>query len=196
MTTEEDKAVLRKQYLEKRKNLGQVERESAERQVLQTLTALPEYQNAKVVLAYVSVRGEMDTQGLLQRAQQDHKTIGLPRVEGKQMSFRKVTDLTKLTEGSFHIPEPSQDAPIVLPEQYAPQEILFVIPGSVFDRNGGRIGYGGGFYDRYFEKYPNLIRTAPVFELQFANRVPMNEFDQKMDLIISEKGIYRFERTE
>lgn len=110
--------------------------------------------------------------------------LAFPRVRGISMDFYQVFSLSELEEGAFHVKEPVSSCPKAEWE-YA----LCLTPGSVFDRTGGRFGYGKGYYDRWFEKHPCLLRAGIAYEHQVEEKLPTEVFDLPMDYLITEQGV-------
>ena len=118
------------------------------------------------------------------------KLVFCPRVEGKKMQFYQITDLSQLVSGYRSIREPQPQRP-----WQQKQGDLVIMPGTVFDKEGNRIGYGGGFYDRFLEAHPQVSTAALAYELQLVEpgRIETEKTDQKPACIITEKAIYQIE---
>lgn len=110
--------------------------------------------------------------------------LAFPRVQGMSMDFYQVFSLDDLKEGAFHVMEPD-NACKKAEWEYA----LCFTPGSAFDREGGRFGYGKGYYDRYFEKHPWLFRAGIAYENQVEEKLPTEDFDIPINYLITEQGI-------
>ena len=125
------------------------------------------------------------------------KRIALPLTLAKEKMLRPylIKDPNRdLKPGYCSIPEPDPDSAVLL----NPQEIdVVIVPGSVFDHNGGRLGYGGGFYDRFLaNQAPAPFRVALAFELQVIDdSLPLASHDQPLDCLVTEKRTFRFDRT-
>lgn len=106
---------------------------------------------ARAVFGYRAVRGEVSVDRILAAARANGKAIALPRVEGDRLSFRSVDDpAAPLPRGSFGIPEPAPDAPTLYPGELSELlPLIVLVPGLAFDRSGGRLGQGAGYYDRF-----------------------------------------------
>lgn len=117
---------------------------------------------ARAVFGYRAVRGEVSVDLILAAARASGKAIALPRVEGDRLSFRRVDDPAEaLPRGSFGIPEPAADAPTLYPgELSALLPLIVLVPGLAFDRSGGRLGQGAGYYDRFLADL--LARATPT----------------------------------
>ena len=184
----ETKQRIRKQILAKRQKCSAGFIESASREITDKIRSLCEYQICETLLAYVSYRQEAGTRYLIEEAWQDGKTVAVPRVNGCEMDFYKIRSFDSLTPGAMGIPEPS-DTDDKLSDY--PEEALVIIPGVAFDRNRHRIGYGGGYYDRFLSDHPGMKRLAVAFDFQVLDEIPADEHDVSPDLIVTERQIYR-----
>lgn len=175
----------------------------------QALLAHPVYREASQVLSYAHFRSEAETATLLEQALWDKKELYCPRVIGKgpesEMEFYRITDLADLKPGAYGILEPK----ICEERKFMPRadkKALMVVPGAAFDRNGFRLGYGGGYYDRYLARYlsdefatgsefgaaenVNCFTTAAfLFSEQMVNSIPTETHDFAVDLLVTEQGV-------
>ncbi len=127
------------------------------RTITDKVTALPAYKNTERILVYANYNHEVVTGFIIKEAWKAGKEVAVPKVVGKDMVFYKLTDFARLEPGYLGIPEP------VWGRSSTGQEALMIMPGVAFDRANHRVGYGGGFYDRYLEKHPQLERIAIAF---------------------------------
>ena len=149
---------------------------------------LPQYDNADIVMCYVSTKEEADTWWLLQKIIQDGKTLAVPRVDGDMMEFYILEDLNQLLSGKFGIFEPSHECELYIPKEGE----LMAVPGVAFDENCNRKGHGRGYYDKYFGKYSgeNFCKIAFALESQVAKRLTnVMPHDVPMDMILTEERI-------
>lgn len=176
-----------------REALSPAVRAAFSRRITDTLIALPEYRRASVVLAYMSMGAEFETAAFVRRVLADGKTLVLPRVnrEAKRLDLFVVGDLDRdLAPGVWEIREPVPDRCAAAVER----DIEFaLVPGLAFDERGGRLGYGGGFYDRLLAGL-QAVRVTAAFSVQVVEAVPMSEHDQYVDLIVTEDGPVRPQR--
>ena len=114
------------------------------------------------------------------------KTVAVPKVEGREMTFYRITGEADLAPGSFGILEPKESCPAIWP---AAGDVM-LLPGAAFDREGHRIGYGGGYYDRFFDRYHGPAALL-CREKLLSDQVPMEEHDKRFSLIVTEKDVYR-----
>ena len=154
-------------------------------QILERFRQLSAYKDASLLLAYVDAKREAETRLLMRCAWDDGKKVAAPRVDGDGiMHFYYLRSLKDLEPGAFGIMEPRADCRICEPE-----EGLLLMPGVAFVEQGHRVGYGGGYYDRYLEKHPHLIHIALAFEFQIFPEVPSEKHDICPDLIVTENRI-------
>jgi len=146
------------------------------------------WQNAKVVCGYVPMRREADVMPLLKDALSTGKALLLPRVEGDGvMTLRRIADLAELIPGSYNIPEPPADAPIADPAEAE----LILVPLEGIDRNGMRLGKGGGFYDRLLPQ-TQAFTLGVALRHQFIAHVPCDPWDRSLNAAVSADGILIF----
>jgi 5-formyltetrahydrofolate cyclo-ligase len=165
------------------------------------LRAWNEWSSYRSVLIFLSTAFEINTQPLLDLAFIDRKRVFAPRVEQSSLGFFRLSPPASgrkppWTEGAFGIREPPPEVPLTADDFPA----LVITPGLAFDRQGNRLGRGGGFYDRFFAALDSgalpglpagLSFTAcgMCLELQIAGAVPMESHDRKMDMILTEKTL-------
>ena len=143
---------------------------------------LKEYREASCVYAYMDCKNEVETSAIIEKAWADGKRVAVPRVRGEVMDYHYIEDFSQLEDGYYGIREPLEELPVALEE-----DALMILPGVAFDEALHRVGYGGGFYDRYQEAHPGLSRVALAFEFQVFPHVPFEEFDRKPLKIITEQ---------
>lgn len=149
------------------------------------------YKCADVIFTFVSFASEVDTKKIIEYAIKDKKTVCVPKVISKDEGFiiYKINGLMDLEEGFYGILEPKNTCEII---DY--ESIDFILmPGVAFDKFGGRIGYGGGFYDRYLSSLKRDIpKIAIAYDLQIVDKIPMTGLDIYIDGLITEKEIIIF----
>lgn len=176
-----EKKDIRKQIFAARKACTdeQVRKDSLE--ITKRLTALHEFQEAEKILVYADYNHEVMTGFLIEEAWRAGKEVAVPKVVGKEMVFYKLENFSQLEPGYFGIPEPSKE------EIVQWENALMIMPGVAFDRQKHRVGYGGGFYDRFLEKHPDLTRIAVAFSFQMLPEVPAEPTDICPQVIVTEK---------
>lgn len=146
------------------------------------------YKNAEVIFTYVSFQGEVDTIKIIETALSEGKTLCVPKVISKKegMEAYKITSLADLERSSYGILEPKDESQLISPLDID----LLIMPGVAFDKNNGRIGYGGGFYDRYLKRIdPGAHKIALAYDFQIFDEIPMDEFDERVDFIITNESM-------
>ena len=185
----ESKKDIRKKIFAERKLHTDEQIEAMSRTITDKVTALPAFKNADRILVYADYNHEVVTEYLIKEAWKAGKEVAVPKVVGKDMVFYKLTDFARLEPGYFGIPEP------VSGEIVNWSKALMIMPGVAFDRANHRVGYGGGFYDRYLEKMPEDCEKAILCrESLMCDEIPTEEHDERMDLVISENGIIRIKK--
>jgi 5-formyltetrahydrofolate cyclo-ligase len=162
------------------------------RQICRRLAALPEYAQATTVMCYIDRGSEVRTRPFLPSAWRDRKRILVPYCIGDQLGLFLLESLDELAPGTLRILEPKA-ALRGLPRRQGDvsQLDLVVVPGVAFDRRGGRLGQGRGYYDRFLRLLrPDTVLVALAFECQIIPEVPMLPHDVPMHKVISERAVY------
>ena len=139
-----DKKTLRKQIREQKRAMSLTEIETASQKLQEKFCNTDYYRQAKTIYGYLPYNQEVRTIPILERALADGKNVAVPKVYGKEMKFLYLQDLTLVEKGYSGIPEPIADTPVAEDET-----ALVLMPGLAFDPQGHRVGYGGGFYDKF-----------------------------------------------
>lgn len=153
-------------------------------EILKKLLQNEFYKKADVIFTYISFGGEVDTIKFIEKALSDGKTICVPRVISKKegMEAYEISSLNDLEKGFYGILEPKGESKFISPLHID----LIVMPGVAFDKANGRIGYGGGFYDRFLKRVTaETIKIALAYTFQIFDSIPTEEFDEKADFIIT-----------
>ncbi|MFT5698951.1 MAG: 5-formyltetrahydrofolate cyclo-ligase [Desulforhopalus sp.] len=188
-----DPKELRKRTLTNRNGLSADEISSRSEAICETLLGLPEITRAKTIFAYVSFRSEVATFILIEALIAAGKTVTVPitRVQDKRLDAIRITNITSdLEPGYCNIPEPTKilcDNNIIDPVEID----AILLPGSVFDKRGGRFGYGGGFYDRFVSNIPKAVRIGLAYDLQIVDHIPLQSHDEVLDFVVTESNIYK-----
>lgn len=195
------KRALRRITRDRRDALCADERECKALVIKEKLFAQPEFKNAGAILFYAAFGSEVPTLIMMEDALRLGKRVVLPitDIETNALVLRQVFDLESLRPSKYGIPEP-------VIEQTAHCEVnqidLVLVPGMVFDKAGNRIGYGGGYYDRFLRQLdPSVPWVSIAFELQIVPLIPKESHDLPVDRIITEQRVIdthegRFRRTE
>ena len=137
------------------------------------------YQNAKAIYGYLPYNQEVRTVPMLEQAIRDGKRVAVPKVFGEEMKFLWLDDLDRVEKGYSGIPEPIDDGPVA-----DDPRALVLMPGLAFDREGHRIGYGGGFYDKFLAAEPEHPTVALCYDFQVLDHLETEEFDIPVDLVL------------
>ena len=173
-----DKAALRRQIAAQKRALSPVQIECTSAVLAERLFAHPLYQNARAIYAYLSYNQEVRTAPILRRAWCDGKRVAVPRVAGERMDFLWITPESVFAPGYGGIPEPVDGARADDPTA------LVLMPGLAFDPDGNRLGYGGGFYDRFLAQEPHHPTLALCYEFQMQAHLDTEEFDIPVDTVL------------
>ena len=174
-----DKKELRKKIREQKRAMTPERIEEASRKLGELFRATELYRNAKTVYGYLPYNQEVRTVPMLEQALADGKRVAVPKVYGDEMKFIYLTDLTQVAEGYAGIPEPVADGPVA-----DDPTALVLMPGLAFDKEGHRIGYGGGFYDKFLAQEPNHPTIALCYDFQMLGQLPTEEFDIPVDCVL------------
>ncbi len=187
MTHAERKAVLRSHALERRLARGEEARARESRALCALIAASELFLRADCVLLYAPVRGEPDLSPLAELALRRGIPVGYPRVEKDgHMTYRAVSDRAALSPGTFGIPSPGEDAPEVLPTG----QTLLLVPALLGDTDGYRIGYGGGYFDRFLPTFPGTaMLVVPADEV--VPCLPTEEHDIPVPYLVTPLGWHR-----
>jgi len=181
---------IRKKILSLRDSLTEEEMESKSELIQERLFNLPEFKKARTVLFYVSTRNEVKTEKMIKSALKQGKRIIVPitDVKERKLLFSELKDFDKeLETGTFNILEPKKEffRPV------SQEDIDFIIvPGIAFDKDGDRIGYGMGFYDKFLSSLKKQVPTVGLaYEFQVVNDIPVHDKDVTVYKVITEKRI-------
>lgn len=182
-----NKKEMRRVQMHIRNSLSPYEIQEKSHKIFEKICNHPIYQNSECIFSYMNFRSEVDTSWLHNNAFSDKKRLVLPKVLTKdKMEFYEVCDMSQLKKSRMGILEPSDSC---LQIKEVNDRTLMIVPGLAFDHHFGRLGYGGGYYDRYLEKYKDkFICCGVAFDCQWVESVPLMPYDHKMDLIVTEDG--------
>lgn len=191
-----DKKAFRTEILEKRKNMSQEELEKKSSSIAKALFSTDFYRNSKHVMIYVDFRNEVRTEEIIKTALKEGKSVVIPIsvMESKQLILSKLFDYDKeLETGTYGILEPKSE----FIREVVPELIdLILVPGVAFDKRGYRIGYGGGYYDRFLSNIQKSVpKIALAFDLQIVPHVKEGKYDIPMDYVITEEKIIKAKRV-
>lgn len=180
---------LRLRHKELRQGMKRCETAKASAVICQKLYEAPWYSACTWIYGYYPLGNEVDCRIFLEMALADKKRVALPRMAKETayanacyMDFYEITALEQVAEGRFGVSEPVDACPLV-----QEQNAVVLVPGVVFDRQGNRYGYGKGYYDRYFARFPELYKAALAYENQMEEHIKVSKTDVKMDCIYTEQ---------
>lgn len=174
-----DKTALRREIREKKKAMSIEEIEARSARLGELFTQTEAYKDAKTIYGYMPYNQEVRTIPILECAIRDGKKVAVPKVYGDIMKFIYLEDLTQVEKSDMGIPEPVADEPVA-----DDQTALVLMPGLAFDKEGHRIGYGGGFYDKFLMAEPNHPTVALCYDFQMYAHLDTEEFDIPVDLVL------------
>ncbi|MCK9222944.1 MAG: 5-formyltetrahydrofolate cyclo-ligase [Limnochordia bacterium] len=194
MGVNERKTQLRQAGLEFRQSLPEMTAQRNSRRIWLHLREFPLYQRANAVMFYVALAGEVDTKPMIEQSLRMGKRIIVPVTDrsAKALMPCEIFGLDELVEGVFNVLEPRENLRrVVLPEEID----LIVVPGAAFDRKGGRIGFGAGYYDRFLSQPQLRASTVALsFEGQIMDEVPQDDHDVSVEWLITEQGVFQCNR--
>lgn len=167
-----------------RRELSVPDKKRMDEAILKNLLKLPGMDKPSAVYCYVSVNGEADTRELLKRLWGLGFLVAVPRVESSRIRFYRVDRMEDLEPGCMGIPEPKKGC---VPADFG--DAAVITPGLAFTQDGDRIGYGGGFYDRFFEEQPGHERIGVAYPFQIVRELPVEPCDRKIHRIVTSDGI-------
>ena len=174
-----DKQALRKQIRERKRAMTPQQIQQASAALAEKFAASEQYRQASTIYGYLPYNQEVRTVPMLERALADGKKVAVPKVYGEEMKFIYMTDLSQVATGYAGIPEPVADAPVA-----DDPTALVLMPGLAFTAKGDRMGYGGGFYDRFLANEPNHPTVALCYGFQMVDQLPTQEHDIPVDLVL------------
>ena len=174
-----NKKELRSRIRQQKRAMTEGEIEEKSRILGEKFRACPAYQQAQTIYGYLPYNQEVRTVPMLEQALADGKRVAVPKVYGDEMKFLYLNDLTKVSKGYAGIPEPIADEPVA-----DDKTALVLMPGLAFDPEGHRIGYGGGFYDKFLAAEPNHPTLALCYEFQMLPELHTEEHDIPVDTVL------------
>ena len=174
-----DKKELRRQIREKKRAMTEAQIVAASERLGELFLNCPEYQAAKTIYGYLPYNQEVRTVPMLEQAMKDGKRVAVPKCYGDQMRFIYMEDLSLVENGYANIPEPIADEPVA-----DDPTALVLMPGLAFTEEGNRMGYGGGFYDKFLAAEPNHPTVALCYDFQMVDYIPTDDYDIPVDRVL------------
>lgn len=156
--------------------------------IFENLRSVLEYNSAKTVLCYMSTPSEVDTRGIISSLFEQNKTVAVPRCidDTRDMEFFIITSLEDTHKRTFGVFEPDRDKCRRLRDY---RNAVCILPGLIFDKEGYRLGYGKGYYDRFLSSFKG-VKIGIVYEKCFFDRLMHGFFDIPADIVVTEKQVY------
>ncbi|MDD5953712.1 MAG: 5-formyltetrahydrofolate cyclo-ligase [Firmicutes bacterium] len=174
-----DKKELRSRIRAQKRAMSEAEIAQKSERLGQLFAASSLYRQAKTIYGYLPYNQEVRTVPMLERALRDGKRVAVPKVVGEEMIFIYLDDLNAVEKGYAGIPEPIANGPVA-DDPHA----LVLMPGLAFDPQGHRIGYGGGFYDRFLAAQPEHPTLALCYDFQLLPHLETDSFDIPVDCVL------------
>ena len=174
-----DKQALRKQIRQQKRAMTPEQIEAASARLGELFLQSAQYRQAKTIYGYLPYNQEVRTVPMLQQAIRDGKRVAVPKVYGDEMRFIYINDFSRVEKGYAGIPEPVDNEPVA-----DDPTALVLMPGLAFDPQGHRIGYGGGFYDRFLAAEPQHPTLALCYSFQVLPKLETEEFDIPVDCVL------------
>ena len=174
-----DKKELRKKIREQKRAMTPLQIESASQKLAELFLKTEQYRHAKTLYGYLPYNQEVRTVPILEQALADGKKVAVPKIYGDEMRFIYLPDLSQVEKGYSGIPEPVADGP-----EGDDPTALVLMPGIAFDEEGHRIGYGGGYYDKFLAKEPDHPTVALCYEFQMFPHLDVEEHDIPVNLVL------------
>ena len=202
LTEEAARRQIRARHKAWRMELPPEEVQLKSKKICERLAASDWYRDSVVIYGYYPLGSEADCLPFLEQALSDGKTVALPVTSKERlqrdcglekrmpdthrMEFYRISELSRVREGAFRVMEPDESC-----KRIGEEAAVVLVPGLVFDCKGNRYGYGGGYYDRYFARFPKLSRMALAFEGQIEKQLAVLPNDVRMHRIYTEEREYR-----
>ncbi|MBP3968373.1 5-formyltetrahydrofolate cyclo-ligase [Bacillus sp. WL1] len=182
----EEKLRLRKQIIEHMNSLSKDRYTTLSEQIAFSLYEQKEWAEAKTIGITLSMENEVNTYPIIEKAWKEGKRVVVPKCnkETRTMSFRKISNFDQLETVYMNLREP---IPALTEEVNADEIDLQIVPGVAYTERGERIGYGGGYYDRYLVHYKGKTLSL-AYSFQMVEHIPVEPFDKNVEKIITEKG--------
>ena len=174
-----DKKELRRQIRELKRAMTSEQIDAASARLGELFLNCPQYKEAKTIYGYLPYNQEVRTVPMLEQAMRDGKRIAVPKCHGDEMRFIYMDDLSKVEKGYANIPEPIADDPVA-----DDKTALVLMPGMAFTKDGKRMGYGGGFYDKFLAAEPDHPTVALCYDFQMVEDLPTEDYDIPVDCVL------------
>ena len=174
-----DKKELRRQIRELKRAMTSEQIDAASARLGELILNCPQYKEAKTIYGYLPYNQEVRTVPMLEQAMREGKRVAVPKCYGDEMRFIYMDDLSKVEKGYANIPEPIADDPVA-----DDKTALVLMPGMAFTKDGKRMGYGGGFYDKFLAAEPDHPTVALCYDFQMVEDLPTEDYDIPVDCVL------------
>ena len=174
-----DKKELRRQIREQKRAMTEEQIVAASARLGELFLNCQQYKDAQTIYGYLPYNQEVRTVPMLEQAMKDGKRVAVPKCYGEEMRFIYMDDLSKVEKGYANIPEPIADDPVA-----DDKTALVLMPGMAFTRDGKRMGYGGGFYDKFLAAEPQHPTVALCYDFQMVEDLPTEDYDIPVDCVL------------
>lgn len=174
-----DKKELRRQIREQKRAMTEEQIVAASSRLGELFLNCPQYKEAQTIYGYLPYNQEVRTVPMLEQAMKDGKRVAVPKCYGDEMRFIYMDDLSKVEKGYANIPEPIADEPVA-----DDKTALVLMPGMAFTKDGKRMGYGGGFYDKFLAAEPEHPTVALCYAFQMVEDLPTEDYDIPVDCVL------------
>ncbi len=183
-----DKKSLRKIFQEKRDSLSEAEIYQRSSIICNRLFDMDVYRTSQKIFTYINYKSEFVSSIIIDRALSDKKTVAVPVMSGNahEMFFIEIKNLNELSKNKFGILEPKLIFDKIIKPDF---KTIIIVPALAFDKKGFRLGYGGGFYDKYLSENESFLTVGCAFDFQIIDEIIHNKFDIPVDLILSENTL-------
>ncbi len=185
----ENKIQLRRQFAASRNALPPRVRAEKSRDLIRQLLNQDFYRDARVVFSFLPFRSEVDIRPIFEDGWKKGKVMLMPRIDPdrNEMEAVPITSFDNLKESRMKLLEPAENK-----VAYQGPIDLVITPGLAFDNQGYRLGYGGGYYDRFFSAHPFNVSVGVAFEVQRVPTLPHSQHDIPVHFLLTESGLYSF----
>ena len=172
------KEAYRKKYIDIRKNIKN--RQELDTKIYKKTIENKHINDCNLILIYVSRKDEIDTLNLIEYFLNKNKQIAVPKIENNRMNFYYIESINDLKLGTFKVLEPTTKKKVTIFDN-----TVSITPGICFSYDRHRIGYGKGYYDKFYQKYPHIYKIGLCYEECYLKEIPHDEYDIKVDEIIT-----------
>ena len=174
-----DKKALRATIRQQKRAMTEEQIVSKSEKLGELFLASEAYRQAKTIYGYLPYNQEVRTVAMLEQAIADGKRVAVPKCYGEEMRFIYLDDLSKVEKGYCGIPEPVEDGPVA-----DDKTALVLMPGLAFTKEGLRMGYGGGFYDKFLAAEPEHPTLALCYDFQMVEHIPTEDYDIPVNTVL------------